>query len=108
MSDMIPSLMHQKLFSIYDAKIFKDAYDGMIAPRLDWAATQEELKQRIEENPHDDFFSADTLEELAQKASSALDLDYDTVIASITTYNEMCDAKRDAYFGKPAAVPAEA
>lgn len=102
MSDMIPSLMHQKLFSIYDAKIFKDAYDGMIAPRLDWAATQEELKQRIEENPHDDFFSADTLEELAQKASSALDLDYDTVIASITTYNEMCDAKRDAYFGKPA------
>ena len=36
MSDMIPSLAHQRLYSIYDAKVFKDAYDGMIAPRLDW------------------------------------------------------------------------
>ena len=47
MADMIPSLAHHKLYSIYDAKIFKDAYDGMIMPRIDWAATQEELAQRI-------------------------------------------------------------
>ncbi|MFD0703016.1 hypothetical protein DMP06_01090 [Slackia equolifaciens] len=102
MADMIPSLMHQKLYSIYDAKIFKDAYDGMIAPRIDWEATQEELQQRIDENPYNDFFSADTLEELAQKACDALELDYDTVIESINTYNDMCDAGDDAYFGKPA------
>ena len=101
MADMIPSLMHQKLYSIYDAKIFKDAYDGMIAPRIDWEATQEELQQRIDENPYNDFFSADTLEELAQKACDALELDYDTVIESINTYNDMCDAGDDAYFGKP-------
>lgn len=102
MADMIPSLAHQKLFSIYDSKIFKDAYDGMIAPRIDWEATQAELEERINENPYDDFFSADTLDELAKKASEALGLDYDTVIKSIETYNEMCDAGRDAYFGKPA------
>ena len=101
MADMIPSLAHHKLYSIYDAKIFKDAYDGMIMPRIDWAATQEELAQRIEENPYDDFFSADTLEELAKKASDALGLDYDTVIASINGYNEMCEAGDDAHFGKP-------
>lgn len=101
MADMVPSLMHQKLYSIYDSKIFKDAYDGMIAPRIDWEATQEELKQRVEENPYDDFFSADTLDELAKKASDALGLDYDTVIDSINTYNEMCEKGDDAYFGKP-------
>lgn len=101
MADMVPSLMHQKLYSIYDSKIFKDAYDGMIAPRIDWEATQEELKQRVEENPYDDFFSADTLDELAKKASDALGLDYDAVIDSINTYNEMCEKGDDAYFGKP-------
>ncbi len=86
---------------IYDAKVFKDAYDGMIAPRLDWEATQEELAQRIRENPHDDFFSADTLEELAKKACDAFGLDLDTVLASIADYNDMCDKGDDAYFGKP-------
>lgn len=101
MADMIPSLMHQKLYSIYDSKIFKQAYDGMIAPRLDWAATQTELEDRIAKNPNNDFFSANTLEELARKASDALKLDYDTVIESITTYNQMCDRGDDAYFGKP-------
>ena len=98
---MIPSLMHQKLFSIYDAKIFKDAYDAMIAPRIDWEATLEELQQRIDENPYGDFFSADSLDELAKKASEALGLDYDTVLESINTYNDMCEAGDDAYFGKP-------
>jgi fumarate reductase flavoprotein subunit len=102
MADMIPSLAHQKLYSIYDAKVFKDAYDGMIAPRIDWEATQEELQQRIDENPYGDFFSADTLDELAKKACDALELDYDTVIESINTYNDMCEAGDDAYFGKPA------
>lgn len=101
MADMIPSLVHQKLYSIYDSKTFKDAYDGMIAPRIDWEATQAELEERITENPYGDFFSADTLEELAKKACDALELDYDTVIDSINTYNEMCDAGHDAYFGKP-------
>ncbi len=102
MADMIPSLVHQKLYSVYDAKIFEDAYNGMIAPRIDWEATQEELQQRIDENPYNDFFSADTLEELAQKACDAMGLDYDTVIGAINTYNEMCEAGDDAYFGKPA------
>lgn len=101
MADMIPSLMHQELFSIYDAKIFKDAYDAMIAPRIDWEATLEELQQRIDENPYGDFFSADSLDELAKKASEALGLDYDTVLESINTYNDMCEAGDDAYFGKP-------
>lgn len=102
MADMIPSLQHAKLYSIYDASIFKKAFDGMIAPRIDWEATQAELQQRIDENPYDDFFSADTLEELAEKACAACNLDYDTVIGTINAYNDMCDAGADAYFGKPA------
>lgn len=101
MSDMIPSLAHQKLYSIYDAKVFKDAYDGMIAPRISWEETQAELAERVEQNPHGDFFSADTLDELAKKACDALELDYDTVKESIDAYNTMCDEGRDAYFGKP-------
>lgn len=100
MANMIPSLAHQKLYSIYDAKIFEDAFNNMIMPRIDWEATQEELQQRIDENPYNDFFSADTLEELAQKASDALGIDYDTLLNSITTYNEMCDAGKDTSFGK--------
>ena len=102
MADMIPSLVHQKLYSIYDAKVFKDAYDNMIAPRLDWEATQAELEERVVENPHDDFFSADSLEELAKKACGTLDLDFETVMESIETYNRMCEQGDDAYFGKPA------
>ncbi len=102
MADMVPSLMHAKLYSIYDAKVFKAAFDGMIAPRIDWDATQEELRQRIEENPYNDFFSADTLDELAGKAADACGLDYDTLIRTIEDYNDMCDAGADAYFGKPA------
>ena len=101
MSDMIPSLVHRKLYSIYDAKVFKDAYDGMIAPRISWEETQAELAERIEQNPHNDFFSADTLDELAKKACDALELDYDTVKESIDAYCEMCEQGRDAYFGKP-------
>lgn len=102
MADMIPSLVHQKLYSIYDAKVFEDAYNAMIAPRIDWEATQEELQQRIDENPYNDFFSADTLDELAEKAAPAVGLDVDVLKSSINTYNEMCDAGDDAYFGKPA------
>lgn len=101
MSDMIPSLVHRKLYSIYDAKVLKDAYDGMIAPRISWEETQAELAERIEQNPHNDFFSADTLDELAKKACDALELDYDTVKESIDAYCEMCEQGRDAYFGKP-------
>ena len=101
MSDMIPSLVHRKLYSIYDAKVFKDAYDGMIAPRISWEETQAELAERIEQNPHNDFFSADTLDELAKKACDALELDFDTVKESIDAYCEMCEQGRDAYFGKP-------
>jgi fumarate reductase flavoprotein subunit len=101
MADMVPSLMHQKVFSIYDAKIFEDAYNAMIAPRIDWEATQAELQERIDENPYNDFFSADTLEELVEKAAPAVGLDADVVMEAVNTYQEMCEAGEDAYFGKP-------
>ena len=55
MSDMIPSLVHRKLYSIYDAKVLKDAYDGMIAPRISWEETQAELAERIEQKPAQRF-----------------------------------------------------
>ena len=102
MADMIPSLVHQKLYSIYDAKVFEDSYNAMIAPRIDWEATQEELRQRIDENPYNDFFSADTLDELVEKAAPAVGLDVETLRGAVATYNEMCEARDDAYFGKPA------
>ena len=102
MADMVPSLVHQKLYSVYDAKVFEDAYNGMIMPRIDWEATKAELQQRIEENPYNDFFSADTLDELAEKAAPAVGLDVDVLKKAISTYNEMCEAGDDAYFGKPA------
>ena len=102
MADMVPSLVHQKLYSVYDAKVFEDAYNGMIMPRIDWEATKAELQQRIDENPYNDFFSADTLDELAEKAAPAVGLDVDVLKKAISTYNEMCEAGDDAYFGKPA------
>lgn len=102
MADMVPSLVHQRLYSVYDAKVFEDAYNGMIMPRIDWEATKAELQQRIEENPYNDFFSADTLDELAEKAAPAVGLDVDVLKKAISTYNEMCEAGDDAYFGKPA------
>lgn len=101
MADMIPSLMHQKLYSIYDAKIFEDSYNGMIAPRIDWETTKQELQERVDENPYGDFFSADTLDELAKKAAEATGLDYDTLIGTINAYNEMCEGGADTDFGKP-------
>lgn len=101
MADMIPSLVHARLYSIYDAKIFKDAFDGMIAPRIDWEATQQELAERIEENPYNDFFSADTLDELIEKACDACGLDPDTVKKTVDDYQAMCDAGADSDFGKP-------
>ncbi len=102
MADMVPSLVHQKLYSVYDAKVFEDAYNGMIMPRIDWEATKAELQQRIDENPYNDFFSADTLDELAEKAAPAVGLDVGVLKKAISTYNEMCEAGDDAYFGKPA------
>ncbi len=102
MADMIPSLVHQKLYSIYDAKVFEDAFNAMIAPRIDWEATKEELRQRVEENPYNDFFSADTIEELVEKAAPAVGLDPEVVLDAVNTYNDMCEAGDDAYFGKPA------
>ncbi len=102
MADMVPSLMHQKVYSIYDSKIFEDSFNDMIAPRIDWEASLEELQERVDENPYNDFFGADTLEELAEKACAELDLDYDTVIESINRYNEFCENGKDDYFGKPA------
>lgn len=102
MANMIPSLAHAKLFAIYDAKTFEDAYNGMIMPRIDWEATQAELQQRIDENPYNDFFSADTLEDLVSKAAPAVGLDPEVLMNTVNTYQQMCDNGDDAYFGKPA------
>ena len=102
MADMVPSLMHQKLYSIYDAKVFEDAYNAMIMPRIDWDATMVELQERIDENPYNDFFSADTLEELVAKAAPAVGLDADVLMETVNNYNAMCEAGDDSDYGKPA------
>lgn len=102
MAGMVPSLAHAKLFAIYDAQTFEDAFNGMIMPRIGWEETLAELQQRIDENPYNDFFSADTLEELVAKAAPAVGLDADVLMETVNTYQAMCEAGDDAFFGKPA------
>ena len=102
MADMIPSLMHRKLYAIYDAAVFEEAFNNMIMPRISWEETLVELQDRIDENPYNDFFSADTLEELVAKAAPAVGLDAEVLMNTVNTYQEMCETGEDAYFGKPA------
>lgn len=102
MAGMVPSMAHAKLFAIYDAATFEAAFNGMIMPRISWEETLVELQDRIDQNPYNDFFSADTLEELVAKAAPAVGLDAEVLMETVNTYQQMCDEGHDAIFGKPA------
>jgi fumarate reductase flavoprotein subunit len=110
MALMIPALVHKKVYSIYDQAIWEKvfaggptAYEGTKRWQYDDEKSIAQFNERFEENPYNDSFKADTLEELAELAAANFeDMDKETLLASINNYNAMCDAGEDTDFGKEA------
>lgn len=94
-------------WSIFDANWKEDLLNGLPYGggmfwdtfRL-WGSAEDEAVERykgVVEEPDDTFyFSADTLEELAEK----IEVPYDQLEKTVTRYNELCDAKDDKDFYK--------
>jgi fumarate reductase flavoprotein subunit len=110
MALMIPALVHKKVYSIYDQAVWEKvfaggptAYENTKRWQYDDEKSIAQFNARFEENPYNDSFKADTLEELAEIAAKNFEgMDKDTLLATIKNYNAMCAAGEDTAFGKDA------
>ena len=103
LSLQIPALNQQYTYSIFTKKQAEDNMHAMAFPVRDFDTDMAELEDRFAENPYGDAFTADTIEELAEKVSAAIPaIKADTLVATVEHYNEMCEAGADTDFGKPA------
>lgn len=83
----VPAMTHRALYSVFDRAILETAF-----------AQDPESLERIDSINEPDLAVADTLEE----AAAHFELDAAALQASVDRYNELCEAKADADFGKPA------
>ncbi len=99
----IPLLFHDALFSIFDQNVFTTVYEGMKSPFVGAEENQAEIDRMVEENLDGDCFRADTLDELVEQAAAAIPtIDRDTLLESVSRYNQLCDLGEDDDFAKPA------
>ncbi len=97
-----PIVRHKRVFSIFDKAIFDEAYKSMPQPFMTAEENDAYLEQRIAENPDNDCFRADTIEELADKVCAVYDdMDKQTLIDTFNRYNENCKRGADLDFAKP-------
>ncbi len=89
--------------TIYDSDYVNWPQDEFVSSMIPPEAMQKYIPGAVE-NPEGvfenliDSYCCDTLEELAEK----LDIPVDALKASVDRYNELCEAKDDMDFGKPA------
>jgi fumarate reductase flavoprotein subunit len=108
MALMIPALVHKKVYSIYDRAAFDYnfnggpvAYENTKEWQYDTETSLAQFEARFTENPFNDSFKADTIEELAEIAAANFDeMDKDILLKTIQDYNAACAAGKDTYFGK--------
>jgi|GEM_PF-321426 len=103
MALMAPTQVHEAFYSIYTKSQFEENVKNIMFPAKSFEEDMAEFEERFESNPYNDSFTADSIEELAEKASAAFPkIKKETLIETIKTYNEMCEAGADKVFGKPA------
>lgn len=98
-----PLVSQKYVFSIFDQALFTEDYSLMKLPYVSAKENQAQLEQRVKENPFNDCFSANTIEELLKKLCAAYNcIDYDTALTTVKQYNDCCTAGADIDFAKPA------
>jgi fumarate reductase flavoprotein subunit len=103
MSLMTPTQVHEDFYSIFTRAQFEENWKNIMFPAKSFDEDIAQFDERFETNPYGDAFVADTIEELAEKASAAFPkIKKETLVATINRYNEMCAAGDDSDFGKPA------
>ena len=84
-------------YSVFDAAVCQEQMDANKEMADEWGDDlAEQLQGRIDEG--DDVWTADTLEEVAEKAG----LDPEAFVTAVQEYNDACDKGVDEWFGKPA------
>lgn len=108
MALLVPQLLHEKSYSIYDRAAFdKNFYGGPTAYErtTSWQYDDDKCIAQFEnhfaENKAKDCVVADSIEELCKKAAAQFDkIDEQNLLKTITHYNELCAAGVDSDFGK--------
>lgn len=102
MALMIPTLAHQKTYSIFDRAAFEQNVKNIMFPAKSFEEDIAQMEERFATNPYGDAFTDDTIEGLAKKVSEAIpEIEEKTLLNTITHYNEMCQAGEDTDYGKP-------
>ena len=102
MALMIPTLEHQKTYSIFDRAAFEQNVQNIMFPAKSFEEDIAQMEERFAANPYNDAFTADTIEGLVEKVCDAIpEIEPETLLATITHYNEMCQAGEDSDYGKP-------
>ena len=91
----VPGCNQDAIYTVFDSKIFED---WCAAKGLNYDDAFAEIEYGLENNEEESFYSADTIEELAEK----IGLDPEALAATVARYNELCDLGTDEDFGKPA------
>lgn len=101
LGNAVARLKNRCAFSIIDSNILKKWIKKGLdlpgpGPELDIRQAEKELNRMIDEDGLDTVFSADSLEELAEK----IGLDKETFITTVEEYNEDAGNNIDTVFGK--------
>lgn len=104
MALMIPTLAHQKTYSIFDRAAFEQNVQNIAFPAKSFEEDIAEMEERFATNPYGDAFTDDTIEGLVKKVSAAIpEITEETLLNTIDHYNEMCRDGEDSDYGKPAS-----
>ncbi|NLG98907.1 MAG: FAD-binding protein [Chloroflexi bacterium] len=102
MALMIPTLAHQKTYSIFDRAAFEENVKNIAFPAKSYEEDIAEMEERFATNPYNDAFMDDTIEGLVKKVCAAIpEIKEETLLNTINHYNEMCRNGKDTDFGKP-------
>jgi fumarate reductase flavoprotein subunit len=102
MALMIPTLAHQKTYSIFDRAAFEQNVKNIKFPAKSFEEDIAQMEERFATNPYGDAFMDDTIEGLVKKVSKAIpEITEETLLNTIKHYNEMCQNGEDSDYGKP-------
>ena len=98
----IPLLVNDEVWSVFDDAIFDESYSFMPRPFFGPEVVRAQLDERVATNVNNDFFKADTIEELAEKVCGACStMDAERFVATFNRYQENCAAGVDLDYDKP-------
>ncbi len=103
MALMIPTLAHQKTYSIFDRAAFEQNVKNIAFPAKSFEEDIAQMEERFASNPYGDAFTDNTIEGLVSKVCAAIpEIEKETLLNTINHYNEICQNGEDSDYGKPA------